>query len=239
MKAVAMSRNEKYHHPEMWDAIARICPIVEMEDRHGDFHVICDDDNMLIIERKAAMDFVNSIRDGRLFNQVARAKQITPYVYVVIVGSILPVRGGKTAINGNLTGWDYAAIQGVMVSVQELGAMIIHCADDNDFVACIVRLANRSRKAIPVMPVREAHVFGGAEVILASLPGIGAKKAADLLKVFPNVGTALWFLTDLDGNEQKVAGIADGTKQNIVKLIGGSLNFNPTKSELEKTFIYK
>jgi ERCC4-type nuclease len=116
----------------------------------GDLHIATDDDKLLIVERKAAMDFVNSIKDGRLFNQVARAKQITPYVYVVIVGSILPVRGGKTAINGNVTGWDYAAIQGVMVSIQELGAMIIHCADDNDFVAAVVRLANRSRDVIPV-----------------------------------------------------------------------------------------
>ena len=227
MKAVAMSRNEKYHHPEMWDAIARICPIVEMEDRHGDFHVICDDDNMLIIERKAAMDFVNSIKDGRLFNQVARAKQITPYVYVVIVGSILPAKGGKTYINGNLTGWDYAAIQGVMVSIQELGAMIIHCADDNDFVAAVVRLANRSRDVIPVMPVREAAIFGGAENVLASLPGIGAKRAADLLQHFPNVGSALWFLTDIDDKQTKIPGIAENTKRNIVRLLGGKLTYEP------------
>jgi len=227
MKAVAMSRNEKHHHPEMWDAIARICPIVEMEDRHGDFHVICDDDNMLIIERKAAMDFVNSIKDGRLFNQVARAKQITPYVYVVIVGSILPVRGGKTAINGNVTGWDYSAIQGVMLSIQELGASIVFCADENDFLPCMVRLANRSRDAIPVMPVREAAIFGGAENVLASLPGIGVKKAADLLKHFPNVGYALWFLTDIDDKETKIPGIAENTKKNIVRLLGGKLTYEP------------
>jgi len=203
------------------------CPSMVQTLETGDLHIATDDDKLLIVERKAAMDFVNSIKDGRLFNQVARAKQITPYVYVVIVGSILPVRGGKTAINGNLTGWDYAAIQGVMVSIQELGAMIIHCADDNDFVAAVVRLANRSRDVIPVMPVREAAIFGGAENVLASLPGIGVKKAADLLKMFPNVGMALWFLTDINDTQTKIPGIAENTKKNIVKLLGGKLNFEP------------
>jgi ERCC4-type nuclease len=204
------------------------CPSMVQTLETGDLHIATDDDKLLIVERKAAMDFVNSIKDGRLFNQVARAKQITPYVYVVIVGSILPVRGGKTAINGNLTGWDYAAIQGVMVSIQELGAMIIHCADDNDFVAAVVRLANRSRRdVIPVMPVREAAIFGGAENVLASLPGIGVKKAADLLKMFPNVGMALWFLTDINDTQTKIPGIAENTKKNIVKLLGGKLNFEP------------
>ena len=203
------------------------CPSMVQTLETGDLHIATDDDKLLIVERKAAMDFVNSIKDGRLFNQVARAKQITPYVYVVIVGSIVPGAHGKTYINGNLTGWDYAAIQGVMVSIQELGAMIIHCADDNDFVAAVVRLANRSRDVIPVMPVREAAIFGGAENVLASLPGIGVKKAADLLKMFPNVGMALWFLTDVDDTQTKIPGIAENTKKNIVKLLGGKLNFEP------------
>jgi ERCC4-type nuclease len=203
------------------------CPSMVQTLETGDLHIATDDDKLLIIERKAAMDFVNSIKDGRLFNQVARAKQITPYVYVVIVGSILPVRGGKTAINGNLTGWDYAAIQGVMVSIQELGAMIIHCADDNDFVAAVVRLANRSRDVIPVMPVRDAAIFGGAETILASLPGIGVKKAVDLLAHFPNAGSALWFLTDIEDTKTKIPGIAENTKKNIVKLLGGKLTYEP------------
>jgi ERCC4-type nuclease len=88
---------------------------------------------------------LNSIKDGRLFNQVARAKQITPYVYVVIVGTILPASRGKTYINGNLTGWDYSAIQGVMLSIQEQCVPIVYCADENDFLPCMVRLANRSR----------------------------------------------------------------------------------------------
>ena len=227
MKAVICDSREPDH-------IKRLnfgCPSMVQTLETGDLHIATDDDKLLIVERKAAMDFVNSIKDGRLFNQVARAKQITPYVYVVIVGSILPAKGGKTYINGNLTGWDYAAIQGVMVSIQELGVIIIYCADDNDFVAAVVRLANRSRDVIPVMPVREAAIFGGAENVLASLPGIGVKKAADLLKMFPNVGMALWFLTDVDDTQTKIPGIAENTKKNIVKLLGGKLNFEPLENK--------
>jgi ERCC4-type nuclease len=76
---------------------------------------------------------------------------------------------------------------------------------------------------LSVMPVREAAIFGGAENVLASLPGIGAKKATDLLKHFPNVGSALWFLTDIDDVQTKIPGIAENTKKNIVKLLGGKL----------------
>ena len=203
------------------------CPSMVQTLETGDLHIATDDDKLLVIERKTAGDFVNSIKDGRLFNQVARAKQITPYVYVVIVGTILPASHGKTYINGNLTGWDYSAIQGVMTSIQELGVVIVYCADDNDFLPCIVRLANRSRGDVIVMPVREAAIFGGAENVLASLPGIGAKKAADLLKHFPNVGSALWFLTDIDDVQTKIPGIAENTKKNIVKLLGGKLTYEP------------
>jgi len=223
MKAVICDSREPEHSTRLDFG----CPSMVQTLETGDLHIATDDDKLLIVERKAAMDFVNSIKDGRLFNQVARAKQITPYVYVVIVGSILPAKGGKTYINGNLTGWDYAAIQGVMVSIQELGVIIIYCADDNDFVAAVVRLANRSRDVIPVMPVREAAIFGGAENVLASLPGIGVKKAADLLKHFPNVGYALWFLTDIDDKETKIPGIAENTKKNIVRLLGGKLTYEP------------
>ena len=212
----------------------------------GDLHIATDDDKLLIVERKTANDFVSSIKDGRLFNQVARAKQLTPYVYVVIVGSILPAKHGKTFVNGNLTGWDYAAIQGVMLSIQELGAAIVFCADDNDLLLCIARLANRSRDIVPIMPVRESIIFGGpfnnktqngvvltslqktGASILTSLRGIGPHKAMQLMEIFQNAGTALQFLTDLsDSNDLKFAGIADGTKQNIVDDFGGSFIFQP------------
>lgn len=227
MKAVMMSRNEKMHHPEIWNAISRVCPISEMGDDICDFHIVGNDDKYLIVERKTAEDFVNSIKDGRLLNQIVKGKTITPYVYVVIVGTILPAKHGKTYINGNLTGWDYAAIEGVMLSIQELGASIVFCADENDFLPCMVRLANRSRGDVIVMPVREAAVFGGAENVLTSLPGIGAKKAADLLQHFPNVGSALWFLTDIDDKQTKIPGIAENTKKNIVRLLGGKLTYEP------------
>jgi len=59
------------------------------------------------------------------------------------------------------------------------------------------------------------------------LPGIGVKKAADLLKHFPNAGYALWFLTDVDDKETKIPGIAENTKKNIVRMLGGKLTYEP------------
>jgi hypothetical protein len=55
---------------------------------------------------------------------------------------------------------------------------------EDDFAPCIERLAKRNRGDIKVKPVRNAYVFGGQEAVLASLPGIGTKKAVDYLKLF-------------------------------------------------------
>jgi len=47
------------------------------------------------------------------------------------------------------------------------------------------------------------------------------------LKHFPNAGYALWFLTDVDDKETKIPGIAENTKKNIVRMLGGKLTYEP------------
>lgn len=226
MKAVIVDSRE----PDHIKHINFGCPSMVQTLETGDLHIIGNDDQLIIVERKSTFtsDFMNSIKDGRLFNQVARAKSMTPFVYVAIIGSISRARNGKAIVNGQVSGWEYASIRGVKTSIQELGAIVIDCVDEDDFRNwIIIELNNRSRGDVIVMPVREAAVFGGAENVLASLPGIGAKKAADLLQHFPNVGSALWFLTDIDDKQTKIPGIAENTKRNIVRLLGGKLTYEP------------
>lgn len=206
-------------------------PCMVCELGAGDAWVIAGDGAKLVIERKTPRDFLESIKDRRLFNQAARMREESVWCYVVITGAILPDSKGKATIQGEThdlqqTGWEYAAVEGAKVSLAELGVYPLHCDGDRDYMPCIVRLAARSRDSMPVLPVRQATLFGGAESVLASLPGIGPKKALAILEKLPHLGIALEWLTTPGEFEPRIEGIGPITKQNICDLMGGSLSLN-------------
>lgn len=157
-------------------------PVMKMKLETGDLWVKCEDGNTLIIERKEPTDLMASIADNRLFNQAAKMRQVSNWCYVVVTGKI----DDANFIDNTGRKWTYASIWGALLSVQEMGVMIIFCDGEDDFGPCIERLARRNRGDIKVKPVRNAYVFGGQEAVLASLPGIGVKKAVDYLKLFDN-----------------------------------------------------
>lgn len=183
------------------------------------------DNGIVIIERKTGNDFVNSIADGRATNQAYKMRQISPHSYVVITDQIHPTKDNKTLlyVNGNWERreWHYNAIQGQILTIQELGVHIVYAACEGDFLSCCLRIANRSRDHVIIEPKREGYVLNPSEIFLSSLPNIGVKKAKELLEIFPNVSTALYWLTNLDDKEaKKVTGIGKKTKEKILAALG-------------------
>lgn len=228
IRSIMVSSNE----PEWVQKLNFRAPVSVTHLDTGDLWVSTEDNALIVVERKETADLLNSIKDGRLFNQAERIRQITPYGYFVITQSVHPLPSGKTTIykanqGWQKTGWSFSAVQGALLTVQELGCHVVTCAGDGDFLPCILRLAHRSRENVPVFPVREATVFGGGENVLASLPGIGARRATEIMKHFPNAGSALWFLTDLDDKENRIPGIGNGIKRKIVECLGGTLIYQP------------
>lgn len=168
-------------------------PSMVMQLETGDVIVNCEDGAMLIIERKAPNDLLASIADNRLFNQAAKMREKSQWCYVVVTGKI----DDCGYIDDMGREWSYASIWGALLSVQEMGCMIVFCDDDKDFKPCIERLAKRNRDDIKIKPVRNAHVFGGQEAVLAALPGIGTKKSLNYYKLFSgNLGDAIMKLCD-------------------------------------------
>jgi len=211
IKSIMMSRNEKIHHPEIWEYFAHKYPIFAMQDDMGDFWVKCEDDNMITIERKAPNDLLASIADNRLFNQAAKMRQVSNWCYVVVTGKI----DDSNFIDDAGRKWTYASIWGALLSVQEMGVMIIFCDGEDDFAPCIERLAKRNRGDIKVKPVRNAYVFGGQEAVLASLPGIGVKKAVDYLKLFDNnLGESIMMLCSPE-SAKTIPGWGEKSAQNL------------------------
>lgn len=184
----------------------------------GDLQIVCDDNALLGIERKTASDLLNTLRDDRLFPQLVRLRESTPWAYLVISGELAPGPAGKCLVDGYQTGWNWASVQGALLTCQEIGVHVLHVATDADYEAAVIRLANRDRSQLRIGPARDATLTGQAETILAALPGIGAERAQTLLNHCGTPAAAITYLTTDDRND--IAGIGYQTKTKIRRALG-------------------
>jgi len=181
-----------------------------MELDTGDLQVITSDDCILVIERKTPDDFLNSLRDDRLLVQVSHLTEarldeqlfsghLTTWPYLVITGEFTRNGNGKVCTEKRESGFDWNAIQGALLTIQEMGCFVVFCGGDNEYEQAVERLARRKRDPeIKLLPARPAQVVGPQAAFLASLPGIGIERTSELLKWSANIPAhALVGLTDL------------------------------------------
>lgn len=129
----------------------------------GDVQAITDDGHTLIVERKTLSDFLNTLKDDRLFPQLARMTEIrnaqiltgenpTSWAYLVITDPITADHNGKVIEPGRgVTGWSFASVMGTILSIQELGVFVCFANGQVDFEDTVLRLGRRNRN--PVMTV--------------------------------------------------------------------------------------
>lgn len=186
-------------------------PTAVVQLDYGDIHALTDDGCTLVIERKTPEDLLNSLRDDRLLPQMARMvkprldeqasqSSFTTWPYLVISGMLYRGPNGKvfTGERG-ATGWNWDAVQGALLTIQEMGVMIAFAGGDEDFEACVIRLANRKRDAIKLIPPRPPMIVGPGATFLASLPGIGVEHSMRLLEWSGNIPAhAIAGITDLE-----------------------------------------
>lgn len=182
----------------------------------GDAWIAADDGNLLVVERKTPEDFLASIKDGRLFEQVIRMRTISPWCYVVITGALYVLPNGYVQTGNRETGWKAEAVEGAKITIQELGAVIVECKE-LEYPAWIERLANRERGDVRAGAIRNGHILSPGEQTLTALPGIGLDKAQLLLECH-SPARALEFLTRLD--LQGIQGIGPKTKENVKRSLG-------------------
>ena len=193
----------------------------------GDLLVATDDSCLLAIERKTASDLLNTLRDDRLFPQLAKLRDVSPWAYLIVCGVLQPGPGGICIADGRATGWNWASVQGALLTCQEMGIHVLHVASDAEYEAAVIRLANRDRSALRITPARDVTIIGEQEQVLASLPGIGAEKARALLEVFGSPHLALHYLTTWEryweppySQGVRVAGIGDGIRRRVRRALG-------------------
>ena len=184
----------------------------------GDVMVTCDDSRALVIERKTPSDLLGSIKDGRLFQQCHKMLGLSEFCYLAIIGEMDMVKGGKVRVNGRrVTGWDWVAVQGALLDVQEMGICIVY---DSDFKGCIERLSRRDRGNIAVHPRRQSEPMTPDEAFLASLPDVGPVTAKRLLSNGPACFALHWLTNIWDDTGIKIPGIGYSQKVNIRSILG-------------------
>lgn len=189
---------------------------------YGDAWVTAGNGDMICIERKAPNDLLGSIKDNRLFNQIAGIRAKTPWAYLVITGILTSTVNGKVIADERVSGWDWNSVQGALLTVQEMGVRVVFTESDQDYEATICRLCNRERKPeFVIEPLAQPKFMSPGEVMLTALPGIGLERAQTLLREFDNrpCDALAWLTWHRWNEEHPVAGIGKGIKVGVRKAL--------------------
>jgi ERCC4-type nuclease len=186
----------------------------------GDILAACDDGNLVIVERKTSGDLLNTLKEERLFSQVTRCHDVTPWAYLIVTGLLAPSANGKCVADRGETGWSWASVAGALLTVQELGVGVLHIANDLEFERAVIQLSNRDRRCVRVAPPRNADIISDQDAILSILPGIGPERAKALLDYCGNAASAIDYLTDPTWTLGKVPGIGEQTQRKVRRAFG-------------------
>ena len=185
----------------------------------GDLWAATDDDYILI-ERKSAGDLLNSIADKRLFNQMMNMHKRATRCYLVVCEPLIPTTDGYLEFAARDTRWNWGAVQGALLTVQEMGIGVVTLTGLDDYPAAVERLAKRKRE-VKIAPRVKENILTPGEAILSALPGIGFERAQLVADEFDhNIGEALAWLTWQNDSVFKIPGIGEITKGNIRRALG-------------------
>jgi ERCC4-type nuclease len=180
---------------------------------HGDVMAATDDGAMILVERKTPSDFLGSLRDERLLPQLAEMLDQTRWSYLVVTGEFQRGQDGKVIADGRDTGWSWSAVQGALLTIQEMGIFVTFAGGDSDYEQCILRIGNRDRKPdLLLAPPKMPRILSAQEAIIASLPGIGTDR---LEKVMSFCGTPAWALVALTDKDSEIPGVGRAVKSRI------------------------
>ena len=172
-----------------------------MEMEFGDIWLTCNDGQTLVIERKEPEDFIGSMTSNRLIRQAAGLAGLRKgglWPYVMITGELNPGPNGRTWVNGNLRDIQFAAVQGLLLSIQEMGVFTYFAKNSQDLEDACIRLSNRNRDDILKLPAvkRTGKRQTSGEEFLAGLPGLSTELSALTIREAGSAARALEMITN-------------------------------------------
>jgi hypothetical protein len=208
------------HHDLLGLQTVGSVPVVDVAmDTLGraDLVVACADGAMLGVVYLDLIGLFHSLRNDELLPRLASVKARWPWAYLVI-GIVLSEVNGKTRNNrGEGSGWSWDAVQGALLSVQEMGVGVIQIPHADGLAVTVERLAKRSRAPERVKPLRDTLFYEPREEVLLSLPGVGEQRMDLLLQQCGTVAAALQALTD---DAVTLAGIGPETRAAVRAVLG-------------------
>ena len=163
------------------------------------------------IERKSANDFIQSIIDGRLFDQVERLKKAYEKPVIIIEGELYGIRN----VHPN-------AIRGAIAAVTlDWGVPILFSSGKEETAQFIYLLAKREqeerKKEVRLRSEKKALTLAERQrLIVEGLPNVSATLAKRLLKHFGNVERVF---TATEEELKEVEGIGPKKAREIRKVI--------------------
>lgn len=140
----------------------------------GDYEI----DGRLLVERKTLLDFVSSIKDGRLFRQACRMAASSPLRPLLILEGTLSDLAG--------CGLRREALQGALITLSLiLGIPVLRAKDPRESARLMLFAAQQimtsASGAIPRKVKRPRGKLRTQLEILQGLPSVGPERAANLL----------------------------------------------------------
>lgn len=173
----------------------------------GDYQV----SDEVVIERKTAKDFVDSIIDKRLFKQARELSEEFKRPLLILEGD--DIYNGMIHPN---------AVRGTIAAIAiDFGISIIPTRNSQDTAAMIKRIAVREQSGEKVniqirTDKKPTSLWEQQLFIIESLPNIGPVNAKNLLQHF---GTVEKVINASEGELQEVDGIGEKTAKNIRKVV--------------------
>lgn len=163
-----------------------------------------------VIERKTANDFVNSIIDGRLFEQAKELKENFSKPLMII-------EGNKTRNNVNEN-----VIKGALSSIiMNYDISVLMTKDEKDTANMIFRLANKEQNSkkinIGIKGKKKPKQLDKLQVfVLSSFPNVSEVTAVKLLKKF---GSIKGVMNASENELMKIEGLGEKKVKGILKII--------------------
>ena len=173
----------------------------------GDYQV----SDEVVIERKTAKDFVDSIIDKRLFKQARELSEEFKRPLLILEGD--DIYNGMIHPN---------AVRGTIAAIAiDFGISIIPTRNSQDTAAMIKRIAVREQSGEKVniqirTDKKPTSLWEQQLFIIESLPNIGPVNAKNLLQHF---GTVVKVINASESELQEVDGIGEKTAKNIRKVV--------------------
>ena len=175
---------------------------------YGDYII----NDAITVERKTAKDFLISIIDGRLFNQLSNLKKFCNH-------PILLIEGNPYETDHN---FDRMAIKGAIVSTQTIWYVpVIFSRNKEDSRDILLMISRQLGTCIDVVPLRGGYrpkrIKSKQLYLLQGFPQVGPKLARRLILHFKSVSkimnASIQALTEVDGigiiSAQKIREVLD------------------------------